>query len=188
MEDRKLHVNAAVTVRRDRDELYALWRDMESYPQFMSHVEKVETTAGGRSTWTARGPMGMTHSWDVVIAEDVPSERISWRAPEGSRLDARGSVRFVLAPGDQGTEVHFELRYGIPKALGTLVALLFGEEPQVQIRNDLRRFKQLAETGEIARSDASPKGLLTPRLIKQRPAHPLADGELASVGAGGTKS
>jgi uncharacterized membrane protein len=188
MEDTKMHVKAAVTVRRDRDELYALWRDMESYPRFMSHVEKVETTADGRSTWTARGPLGTTRSWDVVIAEDIPSERISWRAAEGSKFDARGSVRFVPAPGDQGTEVHFELRYDIPKAVGTLVALLVGENPQVQIRNDLRRFKQLAETGEIARSDGSPEGLLTPRLVKQRPAHPLADGELATAGTGGTTS
>lgn len=188
MEDTKMHVKAAVTVRRDRDELYALWRDMESYPRFMSHVEKVETTADGRSTWTARGPLGTMRSWDVVIAEDIPSERISWRAPGGSKFDARGSVRFVPAPGDQGTEVHFELRYDIPKAVGTLVALLVGENPQVQIRNDLRRFKQLAETGEIARSDGSPEGLLTPRLVKQRPAHPLADGELATAGTGGTTS
>jgi uncharacterized membrane protein len=56
----------------------------------------------------------------------------------------------------------------------------------MQIKDDLRRFKQIMETGEVVRSDGSPEGQLSRRMLKQRPAHPLTEDELASAGAGGT--
>lgn len=186
-EDKPMHVKAAITVRRDRDELYAFWRDFESFPDFMAHVEEVRSTGPDRSHWKARGPLGMDVEWDAEITEDVPSERISWRSVEGATVENSGTVRFVPAPGDQGTEVHIELRYDVPGgAVGALIAKLFGEEPAIQIKDDLRRFKQIVETGEVVRSDGSPEGQLGRRQVKQRPAHPLADEELAAVTAGGT--
>ena len=41
---------------------------------------------------------------------------------------------------------------------GVLVARLFGEEPEQQVAGDLRRFKQLMETGEIATTEGQPSG------------------------------
>jgi uncharacterized membrane protein len=65
-------------------------------------------------------------------------------------------VRFVPAPGDQGTEIHVELRYQPPGGrLGAIAAKLFGEEPGQQVKGDLRRLKQVLETGEVVHSDAS---------------------------------
>jgi uncharacterized membrane protein len=96
-------------------------------------------------------------------------------------------VRFIPAPGDQGTEVHLELRYDMPGgAIGAMMAKLFGEEPAMQLKDDLRRFKQIAETGEVARSDGSPEGQVNRRMLKQRPAHPLSESELAAAPTGGT--
>jgi len=152
-EDAPMHVKAAITVRRDRDELYALWRDFERFPQFMAHLEEVRAETAQRSHWKARAPLGMTVEWDAEITADVPSERISWRSVGGSKVENSGTVLFTKAPGDQGTEVHVELRYAIPGgALGSAIAKLFGEEPGVQIKDDLRRFKQIVETGEIAKA------------------------------------
>ncbi|HEX8119663.1 MAG TPA: hypothetical protein VF549_00225, partial [Solirubrobacteraceae bacterium] len=71
-------------------------------------------------------------------------------------------------------------------ALGAAVAKLFGEEPAIQCKDDLRRFKQIVETGEVARSDGSPEGQLAKRQVKPRPAHPLPDDELAAANPGGT--
>ena len=39
-----------------------------------------------------------------------------------------------------------------------MLAKLFGEEPAQQVRDDLRRFKQVMETGEVVRSDGSLQG------------------------------
>jgi hypothetical protein len=73
-----------------------------------------------------------------------------------SEITNEGSVRFERAPGNQGTEVHVELIYQPPAgALGALLAKLFGEEPKQQIKSDLRRLKQVLETGEVTHSDAS---------------------------------
>lgn len=186
MEDKPMHVKAAVTVRRDRGELYESWRDVESFPRFMAHLEEVRSTDPNRSHWKARGPLGMSVEWDAEITEDVPGERIAWRSLEGAKVENSGSVTFKPAPGDQGTEVHVELRYDVPGgAVGALIAKLFGEEPAMQTKDDLRRFKQIAETGEVARSDGAPEGQLSRRQLKPRPAHPLTQDELAAAGVGG---
>jgi len=186
-EEKPIHLKAAITLRRDRDELYARWRDVARFPDFMAHLEEVTASGPERSHWKARAPLGMNVEWDAEITEDVPGERISWRSLEGSKIDNAGTVRFVAAPGDQGTEIHLELRYALPAgAVGGLLAKVFGEDPAMQIKDDLRRFKQIAETGEIARSDGSPEGQLAKRQAKPRPAHPLPDDELAATSPGGT--
>jgi uncharacterized membrane protein len=186
-QEQPVHLKGSITVRRDREELYARWRDVTSFPEFMAHLEEVTVSGSERSHWKARAPLGMNVEWDAEITEDVPAERISWRSLEGSRIDNSGTVRFVAAPGDQGTEIHLELRYAVPGgAVGGLLAKLFGEDPAMQIKDDLRRFKQIVETGEIARSDGSPEGQLAKRQAKPRPAHPLPDDELAAASPGGT--
>lgn len=183
-----MRLRAATTVRRDRAELYAFWRDLERFPQFMWHLDAVTQLGRERSHWKAKGPLGMSVEWDAEITEDVPGERISWRSLEGARVGNAGTVRFVPAPGDQGTEVHIEMRYEIPGGtFGAAVARLLGEEPATQVKDDLRRFKQITETGEIARSDGAPEGQLSKRQLKPRAAHPPADDEVARpAGAGGT--
>jgi uncharacterized membrane protein len=120
--------------------------------------------------------------WDAEITEDVPGERIAWRSVAGSKIDNAGTVSFVPAPGDQGTEVHVDMRYSPPAgAVGATLAKLFGEEPAIQLKDDLRRFKQIAETGEVVRSDGSPEGQRGLRQLKQRPAQALPDEELAAA-------
>ncbi len=182
-----IHVTTALTIRRDRDELYTRWRDFSGFPDFMTHLEEVQDLGSGRSRWGARGPLGVTVSWEAEIIEDVPGERISWRSVEGSRVTNSGTVRFVPAPGDQGTEVHLDMRYDVPGgAIGSTIAKLSGEEPAIQIKDDLRRFKQIVETGEIARSDGTPEGTRGLRMLKQRPAQPLPDDKVESMTSGGT--
>ena len=47
-----------------------------------------------------------------------------------------------------------QLQYSPPAgSVGRGIAWLFGEEPDQQIHDDLHRFKQLMETGEIPLSD-----------------------------------
>jgi len=155
-ENRGIHVKRVVTVNRTPDEVYRFWHDFQNLPSFMSHLESVQVTGPRRSTWKARAPAGMRVTWDAETTEDVPGQRIAWRSLPGADVDNTGSVRFVAAPGGRGTEVHVELDYRPPGgAFGALVAKLFGEAPEQQIAGDLRRFKQVMETGEVVHSDAS---------------------------------
>jgi uncharacterized membrane protein len=162
--------------------VYGFWRDFERLPSFMAHVQSVESDGPSRSHWRAAAPAGRAVEWDAAIIHDIPGEVIEWRSLPGSDVPNSGRVRFVDAPGDRGTEVHLELAYEPPAGtLGVAVAKVFGEEPRQQAKDDLRRFKQVMETGEVVRSDASPEGPLSRRLLRQRPAKPL---ERPLAGAG----
>ncbi|HEX6595694.1 MAG TPA: SRPBCC family protein [Acidimicrobiales bacterium] len=179
-----MQARTAITVNAPSQEVYARWRNFERLPEFMYHLESVKVTGENRSHWVAKAPGGTTVEWDAEITEDEPARRISWRSLEGADVQNSGTVGFRAAPKGQGTEVHVELEYTPPGgALGAVVARLFGEEPSQQAADDLRRFKQLIETGEIARSDGSPMGSRAQNQLRQRDANPPDGADLASTRA-----
>jgi uncharacterized membrane protein len=151
-----IHVLRTITINREPQEVYEFWNDLSNLPQFMAHLESVEAS-GQTSKWRAKGPAGLTITWDAEIVMDRPGECLAWRSVEGTTtVPNRGVVRFSRAPGERGTEVQVELKYEPPAgAVGAAFAKLFGEEPGQQIASDLRRLKQVLETGEVLHSDAS---------------------------------
>lgn len=160
-------VQKTLTVNRPVEEVYSFWRDFENFPRFMRHVESVRVSDDRRSHWRARGPAGLTVDWDAEITSERANELIAWRSVEGSQITNSGRVTFRPAPGNRGTEVRVEIEYRPPAGtLGRAIAWMFGEEPAQQVREDMRRFKQLMETGEIPLSEGP--GLW-------RPAQPAAD-------------
>jgi uncharacterized membrane protein len=175
--EKAMQAKTAVTVKRPVEEVYRYWRDFTNLPSFMNHLASVQPTdtGTGRSHWTANAPAGKAVEWDVEVVEDKPNQHIAWRSLEGSQVTNSGSVWFTPAPGGRGTEVRVELAYHPSGgALGKVVAKLFGEEPQQQITDDLRRLKQVLETGEVVRSEGSPEGTRSLRQVKQRPAQPVS--------------
>lgn len=151
-----VHVTQAITINRPRQEVYGFWHNFENLPRFMAHLESVLVLDDKRSHWKAKAPAGVTVEWDAETIEDRPNELIAWRSLAEADIPNSGSVRFKDAPGDRGTEVLVELHYQPPGGkLGALVAKLFGEEPEQQVKGDLRRFKQVMEIGEVVHSDAS---------------------------------
>jgi uncharacterized membrane protein len=170
-------LHAAITVKRPREEVYRFWRDLTNLPRFMMHLESVQVIDQRYSHWIATGPAGKTVEWDAEITDDRPGAFIAWRSDEGAMVRNSGVVRFTDAPGGRGTEVRVELRYDPPGGVvGATFARLMGEHPDQQVRDDLRRFKQVMETGEVVRSDASPEGVHTIRQFRQRPAQPIMTG------------
>ncbi|WP_018333743.1 SRPBCC family protein [Actinomycetospora chiangmaiensis] len=166
---------AAITVNRSCAEVYRHWRNLENLPTFMAHLRSVRVDPAGRSHWEAVGPAGTTVRWDAEIVADREDEELSWRSVEGADVENSGSVRFRDAAGGRGTEIVVDLRYRPPGGrTGALVAKLLGEEPNQQLRDDLRRFKQVLEIGEVVRSEGSPTGQSTRQQIAQRPAQPVA--------------
>jgi uncharacterized membrane protein len=165
----------AVTVNRSVKDVYRFWHDFENLPRFMYHLQSVRMIGDGRSHWTAKGPAGRSVEWDAEIVEERPNEFIRWRSIERAQVPNSGSVRFKPLTSGRGTEVRVELEYSAPGGVfGRRVAKVFGEQPQQQVCDDLRRFKQVIETGEIVRSDGSPEGTSIQQLAMQRPAQPRA--------------
>jgi uncharacterized membrane protein len=169
-----MRLHSSVTVNRPREEVYRFWHDFGNLPRFMFHLESVESDGDGRrSHWKAKAPAGRTVEWDAEVVEDAPNQMIAWRSLPGAKVPNRGRVRFMPAGGGRGTEVRVELEYLPPGgAAGRLIAMLFGEEPRQQVADDLRRFKQVVETGEVVRSEGSPDSLSLRHRVMQRPARP----------------
>ncbi|MEU3188178.1 SRPBCC family protein [Streptomyces sp. NPDC006923] len=168
-----MHTHAAVTVNRPRNEVYRYWHAFENLPDFMSHLEAVRADGDGHSHWVARAPVKKRVEWDAEVVLDRPGELIAWHSLTGAQVDNAGSVSFRDAPGGQGTEVRVELDFAPPGGkAGAAVARLLGEHPEQQMRDDLRRFKQVMEVGEVVRSEGSPEGTRTRRLARQHPAQP----------------
>jgi uncharacterized membrane protein len=147
-------VEDAITIYRPVSEVYSYWRNLENLPRFMEHLEEVRVTDRSHSHWVAKGPLGVNVEWDAEIINDIPPTLLSWKSVGESDVVSAGSVRFKAA-GERATQVRVKLQYDPPAGkLGATVAWLFGEDPQRQVNEDLRRFKQLVETGEIPAAGA----------------------------------
>jgi uncharacterized membrane protein len=177
-----MHLTGTTTIGRLPADVYDFWHTLEHLPTFMVHLDEVGWLDDGRSHWRATAPFGRTVEWEAETLADVPGERIEWRSVEGADIDNSGVITFRRAPGGRGTEVHVEIDYDQPGGkLGELVARYFGEEPHQQLDDDLRRLKQVIETGEVVRSDGAPGGKRARKEFPQHAAQPLSLKELAAL-------
>lgn len=156
-----IQVEKTVTIERPASELYSYWRNLTNLPNFMGHLKSVtnKNEAGTVSHWVANAPLDLSVEWDAEIIKDEPDHLIAWNALDNADIANCGFVRFQPATGDRGTQVKVVLEYQPPGgALTNAIVKLFGESPQQQIGDELNRFKQLMETGEIATTKGQPKG------------------------------
>jgi uncharacterized membrane protein len=149
-------VGRTVSINRPREEIYREWRDFTKFPRFMENVDSVEDLGDGRSRWTIKAPLGTSVELVTRITEDRSGEAIAWKSEPESQIATEGRVElFEVAPG-RGTSVRLTMKYDPPAGLpGRAIAKILQREPNLQARRDLRRFKQLMETGEVA-TNASP--------------------------------
>ncbi|MCK6545770.1 DUF2892 domain-containing protein [Myxococcota bacterium] len=155
----ELSLDESITINRPREEVYAYFRNFENHPRFMRHLKFVSSMGDGRSHWALKVPGGPLVEWDARLVEDVPPELLRWESIEGSDLDHHGEVWFEDAPGDRGTEIHVHWKYRPPgQGVGALFAKLGESITTTTLRQELRRFKQIVETGEIATIQGQPSG------------------------------
>jgi uncharacterized membrane protein len=147
-----MEINSTFTINKPRMDIYAFWRKLENLPKFMQHLEKVKELDDKRSTWTAKIPAGIgTVSWEAEITEDISGEVISWCSLPGSTVDNAGEVRFKDAANNNGTDVEIKISYRLPAGdLGSIAAKLFNPAIERMMREDVRTFKQIFETGDAS--------------------------------------
>ncbi|MCG6155762.1 SRPBCC family protein [Rubinisphaera margarita] len=150
-------VNWTLHINRDPQELYDFWRELSNLPNVMSHLVSVQSIDKERSRWTARGPMGQTLEWEAEIITDKPGEVIAWQSLPGSQVDTAGSVHFRKSATGQGTDLEVTLKYDPPGGnMVAQIAHLVGQGLEDDLQEDLRRFKQICESGEIATNAQRP--------------------------------
>lgn len=153
-------INTSLTINRPPEEVYAFWRNLENLPRFMQHLAEVRELDDRHSHWVAKVPGDLAHiEWDATIISEEPGRFIAWHSLPEADIDNSGEVRFALAPGSLGTEVHAIISYRPPAgAVGSAVASLLNPGFEKMVKNDLRRFKNLMETGEIATIEGQTSG------------------------------
>lgn len=154
-----IYLERSIAVSKSPEECYRFWRSFENLPRFMHSLESVRQLDERRSRWVAKGPMASRLEWTSEITADRPGEELAWRTLDDSGAANAGSVRFEAAPAGRGTIVRVSLHYSpLGGALGAGLVKLLGHDPQSRIREDLRRFKQVMETGEIPTTHGQPTG------------------------------
>jgi uncharacterized membrane protein len=149
-------IETAVTINKPREELYAFWRRLENLPRFMKNLEQVVDLGNGRSHWVGKSALGFKAEWDAEIVDEQEGRRLSWHSLPGSQVHNAGTVSFEDSPNGRGAivRVSMELRGGI----GQVIGKVFGGITQQQVREDLKRFKELMEAGEVATTEGQPHG------------------------------
>lgn len=146
-------VHDAIRVQALVEDVYRFWRQLDTLPAFMRHIERVDDLGNGRSHWVARGPAGLAFEWDAEIVHEVENALLTWRSLPGGDVATSGAVRFDPIRRGSSTQVTVALQYDPPAGrLGRSFAALVGREPSGTLREDLRRLKQLLETGEVPRA------------------------------------
>ncbi len=151
--DEKLAVvGKSILINRPRADLFAYWYDFGNLPSFMENLERIDPLDQGRSRWVVKAPLGRTVEIETELTDVQPGASIAWMSTPRSEITTKGRVEFADANGNRGTIVTLEIAYDPPGGdLGRLVAKLFSREPNIQARQELKRFKMLMETGEIAK-------------------------------------
>lgn len=154
----ELALERSITVHRPRLEVYQFFHNFENLPRFMKHLKFVTVLGGGKSQWAIKLPGGRMLEWKAQTIEDREGELIRWRSLDGSDIEHHGEVRFLDA-GSRGTEVHVCWKYLPPgKVLGAIFAKLAESISEETLHEELRRFKQIVETGEVATTEGQPSG------------------------------
>jgi uncharacterized membrane protein len=154
-----IHAQKTMTINRSTEELYRFWHDFENLPRFTKHLQSVSVLDGNRSHWVTTGPLDTRVEWDAEIVQDRENELISWTSLEGADIENSGFVEFKPLSYNRGTTVTVGIKYDLPAGtVGDAISKLFGESPEQQIGDDLRRFKMLMETGEIATTEGQSRG------------------------------
>jgi len=169
--DSGVHVSASYLINKSPEVLFSFWRNFENLPQFMSHLESVRKIDERRSHWVAKAPavLGGSVEWDAEITAEEQNSRIAWQSSPGGDVEHRGSIKFERALGDRGTKIRVDLHYHPPGGqVGRWVAKLFGEEPEQQIHDDLRKFKRIMEIGELPTIDGQPHGTCLGHGVRSR--------------------
>jgi len=157
-EGNSARAEASLIVNRSPEECYAFWRNLENLPRFMTHLKSVRITGDRQSHWIADVGRAAVE-WDAEMEIDVPNQRIAWRSLPGSDVPNSGAVEFERASGGRGTIVRVQMDYGnLMHALTSAAAAVVGQAPEQMIQKELRRFKQVMETGEVITTEGQSAG------------------------------
>jgi uncharacterized membrane protein len=154
-----IYIDRTIIVNKTPRECYDYWRDLRNHAKFTNGLESVIPLDEHRSQWIMKVPGRGRLEWTAELIQDRPGERLRWRTADGAPFNVAGAVNFEPAPGGRGTFVTLGMHCHAPGGvIGAALAHFLGPDPFGEVRENLRRFKQLLETGEIPTTTGQPSG------------------------------
>jgi uncharacterized membrane protein len=167
-EPTELRVRKSLTINRPAADLYNYWRKLENLPTFMPHIQSVQDLGNGQSHWVVNVLRDIELEWNAHITVDRPDEMIAWETEPDAILQNRGYVKFI--PTSRGTEVSVSLEYDPPTAVGgALAGRMVKFVVEQEIKEEIRNFKRLMETGELPTTEGQSSGRRKQWQDSQRP-------------------
>ena len=146
---RSVEVQKTITIEAPVEEVFSYFANVERFPEFMDHVEKVTPTGDGRTHWKVRGPLGTSVEWDAEVTSFEQNHHIAWKTVDKALVKQAGIIRFEPAADGRGTRVDVHLCYNpVAGYIGHGVASLFGVDAKTSLDDDLLRMKSLLEEGK----------------------------------------
>ncbi|CAM5506130.1 Cyclase OS=Streptomyces fumanus OX=67302 GN=GCM10018772_54890 PE=4 SV=1 [Streptomyces fumanus] len=119
---------------------YNQWTQFESFPEFMSGVERIEQRTDTLTHWVTKVD-GVRREFDAEITEQIPDERVAWTTVGGEAKQAGVATFHRL--DDQHTKVMLQMDFQ-PDTLAEKAGDKLGVV-QRQTKGDLKRFKEFIE-------------------------------------------
>jgi uncharacterized membrane protein len=150
-------IEDSVTIQRPVDRVFAFYRDFTNLPRFLGDVMAIKQVSPTISRWTIQGPQGIRVNWTIKVTQERTNELIRYEMIATPALKSCWEVRF--APGSEPgeTEVREVMRAPLGR-LGRAALALIGKFPAEEVSSNLRRLKQVMETGKVTDTSYSVAG------------------------------
>ncbi|OQR61220.1 cyclase [Streptomyces maremycinicus] len=119
---------------------YDQWTQFETFPAFMSGVDRIEQRTDTLTHWVT-SVNGVRREFDAEITEQIPDERVAWTTVSGEARQA-GVVTFHRLD-DSHTKVMLQMEFqpeGVTETVGDKLGFV-----KRQTKGDLERFKEFIE-------------------------------------------
>ncbi len=146
-----INIRTHVIVNRPKEEVYALWRNLENLPLFMKHLENVDVIDSTTSAWKLKMPGGSGEiRWEAKIVKEEEGSELSWHSVPGASIENTGKVNFSSTPGN-ATRVDVMISYRAPMGVvGERVARVLTSAFQKKVEEDIHNFKYHVESADLA--------------------------------------
>jgi uncharacterized membrane protein len=150
-------IEASVTIHRPIEAVFSFYRDFTNLPGFLGDVMAIEPIGPATFRWTIQGPIGIRVNWRIRVTEIRTNELIRYETIALPALRTCWEIHFAPASDGGDTEVTEVMKPPLGR-LGRAVLALIGKFPAEEVAANLRRLKELMETGKVTDTSYSVRG------------------------------
>ena len=150
----------SVTIRRPVEAVFEFYRDFTNLPKFLGDVMAVKPLGPTISRWTIQGPLRIRARWTIKVTDLHTNEFIRYETVTLPGLKTCWEVQFVPGHEPGETKVHEVMKAPLGK-LGRVALALIGKFPAQEVSSNLRRLKEMMETGRVTDTSYAVAGKFT---------------------------